>query len=85
LIIENLLEESQAIDLKDQNGMPLTFAPDYALDDPRHTINIDKLNALGWKEETSREEGFSRPLLIGTGSIPAGTDVTHPRQGLKIS
>jgi UDP-glucose 4,6-dehydratase len=36
----------------------ITFVPDRKFNDLRYTINSSKLHELGWREETSWEEGL---------------------------
>jgi len=78
----------KALGLEDQEEALLTSVPDRAFNDLRYTINSDKLNALGWKEETSWEEGLKatvdwyREHTNRYGNIDSAL-VAHPRQGLK--
>ncbi len=45
-----------------QQDALLTFVGDRAFNDLRYTISTDKLEALGWKEETSWGEGLKKTV-----------------------
>ncbi|GMH54108.1 hypothetical protein TrRE_jg10792 [Triparma retinervis] len=78
----------KCLDLQDQEETLLTFVPDRAFNDLRYTINSDKLNALGWNEETPWEEGLRQTVewyrsnTGRYGNIDSAL-VAHPRQGQK--
>lgn len=62
----------------------LTFVPDRKFNDLRYTINSDKLEKLGWKEEMSWEDGLKatvdwyKKYTFRYGNIDAAL-VAHPR------
>jgi UDP-glucose 4,6-dehydratase len=76
----------KALGMSELEDSLLTFVPDRAFNDLRYTINSDKLNQLGWREETSWEEGLKQTVewykenTKRYGNIDSAL-VAHPRQG----
>ena len=68
----------------------ITFVPDRVFNDLRYTINSSRLEALGWKEEMSWEEGLKKTVewyqknSSRYGNIDAAL-VAHPRRGSTLS
>jgi dTDP-D-glucose 4,6-dehydratase len=84
-VAEALIKE---LGLDAQKEALVTFVGDRAFNDLRYTISTDKLAALGWREETTWEDGLKktvewyRKYTNRYGNIDAAL-VAHPRQGLK--
>ncbi|GMI48004.1 hypothetical protein TrCOL_g5695 [Triparma columacea] len=76
----------KALGMSELEESLLTFVPDRAFNDLRYTINSDKLNQLGWREETTWEEGLKQTVewykenTKRYGNIDSAL-VAHPRQG----
>jgi len=72
--------------LEDKESTLLTFVEDRCFNDLRYTIDNSKLEALGWREETSWEDGLQKTIdwyKAHTGRYKNidGALVAHPRQG----
>jgi UDP-glucose 4,6-dehydratase len=72
--------------LKDKESDLLTFVEDRCFNDLRYTIDNSKLQALGWKEETSWKDGLRKTIewyqqhTQRYKNIDSAL-VAHPRQG----
>jgi len=92
--ISNLEVSKKLIELmgyKNREEELITFVEDRAFNDLRYTINTEKLQSLGWKEEKSWEEGLTETInwyvkfsKIRYGNIDQAL-VAHPRVGLNNS
>lgn len=75
-----------ALGMSDREGSLISFVEDRHFNDLRYTIDSSKLQALGWEERTSWEEGLRKTvewykLHTGRfGNIESAL-VAHPRQG----
>ena len=76
----------EVLGMADRAESLITFVEDRHFNDLRYTIDTSKLQALGWEERTSWEEGLRKTvewykLHTGRfGNIESAL-VAHPRQG----
>ena len=72
--------------LEERSETLITYVPDRAFNDLRYTIDSSRLEALGWKEEMSWEDGLKatvewyQKFASRYGNIDAAL-VAHPRRG----
>lgn len=65
----------------------MTFVEDRVFNDLRYSINSDRLNALGWREQVGWEEGLAKTFMWYKNNSSRFGDIdnalqAHPRAGL---
>ena len=84
--VEVAKELIKIMGLEERSETLITYVPDRAFNDLRYTIDSSRLEALGWKEEMSWEDGLKatvewyQKFASRYGNIDAAL-VAHPRRG----